>query len=112
MFNKERLKAQLRASSRSGAWLARRIGVTPASVCYYLSGKRTPDEEKVVAMAEHLGCSVEFFNLGSSQAPRVEREPSKLEAERLLRRLRANPSVASVNIVYWDEVVLMGESAK
>jgi hypothetical protein len=44
------------------------------------------------------------FNLGGT---RPEREPSKLEAERLLRRLRANPSVASINVVYWDEVVHM-----
>jgi transcriptional regulator with XRE-family HTH domain len=60
-FNKERLKAQLRATNRSGAWLARRIGVTPASVCYYLGGKRVPEKEKIDAMAVTLGCSVEFL---------------------------------------------------
>jgi transcriptional regulator with XRE-family HTH domain len=60
-FNKEKLRAQLRAASRSGAWLARRIGVTPASISYYLNGKRVPEGEKVEAMAKNLECSVEFL---------------------------------------------------
>lgn len=68
-FNRDRLRAQLRASKRSYAWLGRRIGVSAASVCYYLSGKRIPGQDKVERMAEHLGCSVEFLMPPADSSP-------------------------------------------
>jgi hypothetical protein len=36
-------------------------------------------------------------------------ESLKADAERLIRLLRENPEVASVKVVYWDEVVEMSE---
>lgn len=59
------------------------------------------------ACAGARDCSRPWVQRRVFDGPPREAEPHALEAERLIRKLRDNPTVAAVNVVYWDEVVSM-----
>lgn len=60
-INKERLRAQLRSNARTYEWLGMQLGVSSATVCMWVSGRRSPKPVRVPEIAAALGCSVEFL---------------------------------------------------
>ncbi len=57
-MNKNAVKTLLKSEERTQAWLSRRLGVTPASVCYWLNGKVQPKESVLQRIADILGTKV------------------------------------------------------
>ncbi len=55
----ERLEKLLTGFGQSGgknsAWLAKKLGVTPGTICRYLSGERIPSLETIAQMERILG---------------------------------------------------------
>ena len=57
-MNKKAISTLLNNQERSQAWLSRKLGVTPASVSYWLSGKYKPKENVLKKIADILGIKV------------------------------------------------------
>ncbi len=56
-----RVKALMKEQGMTQRELARRSGLTEASVCKYLSGARTPQAEAVVLLAKALGTTSDYL---------------------------------------------------
>ena len=56
-----RVKALMKEQGITQRELARRSGLTEASVCKYLSGSRTPQAEAVVLLAKALGTTSDYL---------------------------------------------------
>ena len=56
-----RVKALMKEQRITQRELARRSGLTEASVCKYLSGSRTPQAEAVVLLAKALGTTSDYL---------------------------------------------------
>ena len=56
-----RVKALMKEQRMTQRELARRSGLTEASVCKYLSGSRTPQAEAVVLLAKALGTTSDYL---------------------------------------------------
>ena len=56
-----RVKALMKEQGMTQRELARRTGLTEASVCKYLSGARTPQAEAVVLLAKALGTTSDYL---------------------------------------------------
>ena len=56
-----RVKALMKEQGMTQRELARRSGLTEASVCKYLSGARTPQAETVVLLAKALGTTSDYL---------------------------------------------------
>jgi transcriptional regulator with XRE-family HTH domain len=67
--------------------LGERVGVSEAAISQYESGKRRPDYEIVLRMADYFGCSVDYL-LGNDSSP-----PSDPELDELLESLRSRPEM-------------------
>tara|TARA_Y100001938_G_scaffold7855_2_gene9616 strand:- start:3738 stop:3941 length:204 start_codon:yes stop_codon:yes gene_type:complete len=57
-MNKQTIKTLLKQEERSQAWLSRKLGVTPASMSYWLNGKVQPKESVLQRIADILGTKV------------------------------------------------------
>jgi transcriptional regulator with XRE-family HTH domain len=57
-MNKQTIKTLLKREERSQAWLSRKLGVTPASMSYWLNGKVQPKESVLQRIADILGTKV------------------------------------------------------
>ena len=56
-----RVKTLMKEQGITQRELARRSGLTEASVCKYLSGSRTPQAEAVVLLAKALGTTSDYL---------------------------------------------------
>ena len=56
-----RVKALMKEQGMTQRELARRSGLTEASVCKYLSGARTPQAEAVILLAKALGTTSDYL---------------------------------------------------
>lgn len=63
----DKLSELLTESSSSSAEIAREIGVSPASISQYRKGETRPSLEKLVALADVLGVSLDYLVLGESK---------------------------------------------
>lgn len=68
----ERLNQAVEEAGLKQNVLADRTGISKAAVSQYLSGKNTPSEERVKALAEATGVTVDFL-LGRDIPPERER---------------------------------------
>lgn len=53
--------------------LAERVGVSEGAISQYESGKRRPDYETVLKMADYFGCSVDYL-MGNDPSPAEDPE--------------------------------------
>ena len=65
--------------------LGERVGVSEAAISQYESGKRRPDYEIVLRMADYFGCSVDYL-LGNDSPPSTDPE-----LDQLLEQLKNRP---------------------
>jgi DNA-binding XRE family transcriptional regulator len=59
ILDAERVRDRLAYMKRSRAWLAREVGVAPATVSRWLAGKRSPRMPAATVMAAVLGLPIE-----------------------------------------------------
>lgn len=100
------LASALEAAQISRADLAKRAGVTEASISRYLSGKAEPRSAELLRLADALGTSMEFLLTGVDRvaasakvaesvvdyttSPRALKLPDPAEIDQLIRTLEAN----------------------
>lgn len=69
------------------AELARRAGVTPATICQIESGKRMPGISIIVRIAQALVTSIDYL-VGVSESPCIDSPNNISEAHTLFRELQ------------------------
>ncbi len=74
----QRLKAAMARGNLSQSALAEKSGCSKAAVSQYLSGKNLPGEEKLQALAEAAGVSVEFLQGQEDRREEIAEAPAIL----------------------------------
>ena len=65
---RENLKSLVENSPYTTREIATAVGVTPSSMSMYITGKRDPDAEYIIAMAKYFGVSIDWL-LGVDDTP-------------------------------------------
>ena len=65
---RENLKSLVENSPYTTREIATAVGVTPSSMSRYITGKRDPDAEYIIAMAKYFGVSIDWL-LGVDDTP-------------------------------------------
>ena len=65
----EYLKAALKAKKMTQRELGQRIGCGESTISQYVNGKRSPDYETLLRIAEELDCSVDYLLRGEESNP-------------------------------------------
>lgn len=65
----EYLKTALKAKKMTQRELGRRIGCGESTISQYVNGKRSPDYETLLKIAEELDCSVDYLLRGEESNP-------------------------------------------
>lgn len=55
------LNEMLKKDQRSGSWLARKLGVSPVAVSYWLKGIHTPRHHQKKKIARVFSCTIEYL---------------------------------------------------
>ena len=67
------LRAPLSAAAISQAELARRLGVDPATVSYWMSGKKKPTADRLPKIAEALNCTIDSLYTPEDREPSIDK---------------------------------------
>lgn len=59
MINGEKIKSRLMELGMTQRQLAEAVGVTDQMISYIIQGKRIPGGDKLISIAEALGCSLD-----------------------------------------------------
>jgi len=80
-----RLKLEREKKGWSQKYIAENTGIPSSNISRYETGERKPDIETLLAMADFLGCSVDYL-LGRTDEPSPSMRREAAELEELLRR--------------------------
>lgn len=107
-MNKEQIASNIaEARKRSGlnqSELARRLGIRPQSVQQWEKGTATPKLDRLTAIAQVLGVSLESLT-GQEPIPVVKEETVDSDQEDIIKipRFNATASMGGGDVVYPDE---------
>lgn len=93
----ETLKALLKAKKMSQRELGKRIGCSESTISQYVNGKRSPDYETLLKIAEELETTVDYLLRGNAK-PATDGDGRDLvngdeELTELLERARDDPHI-------------------
>lgn len=80
----ERLKNAMEQANVSQSDLSRRTGASKAAISQYLSGKNTPNMERIAALANATGVTLDYL-IGYGTAPDTEPPVKKISVKEAAR---------------------------
>lgn len=80
----ERLKNAMEQANVSQSDLSRRTGASKAAISQYLSGKNTPNMERIAALADATGVTLDYL-IGYGAAPEAEPPIKKISVKEAAR---------------------------
>lgn len=61
------LRNKLLKTGKSAAQFARELGVSPPTVCEWMSGRKLPTADKLPAIAAKLGCTIDALYIDDKE---------------------------------------------
>lgn len=88
------LRSLLSANNETQLELSKAIGVSPASVNDWVSGKKMPRADKLSKIAEHFGVELSFL-IGASNPSNITISQLPADVQQIVALCQTNPELAT-----------------